>query len=107
MLVILGFISYSTKAIWLKCDVEKCSQAVHDWFLWNGLTLNIDKTDVLLLVSAAMFRHINLSNAVSIAGADVSLIEVVKSLGVTYKVKLTTRVFIRVHSTFSMFSMHA
>ena len=31
------------------CDVEQCSKAVHDWFLWNGLAHNPDKTEVLLM----------------------------------------------------------
>ena len=35
------------------CGVEQCSKAVHDWFLWNGLVLNPDKTKVLHLASAA------------------------------------------------------
>ena len=65
------------------CDVEKCSKAVHDWFLWNGLALNPDKAEVLLLGSAAKLRHINFSNDFNIAGADVSLVNPVKSLCVT------------------------
>ena len=50
------------------CDVEQWSNAVHDWYLWNGLALNPDKTEVLLLDSAAKLRHINCANAINIAG---------------------------------------
>ena len=56
------------------CDVKPCSKAVHDWFPWNGLALNSDKTEVLLLGSAAKLRHINCANTVNIAVAVVSLV---------------------------------
>ena len=64
------------------CNVEQCSKAIHDWFLWNGLALNPDKTELLLLDSTAKLRHINCENAVNIAGADVSLVDLVKSVTV-------------------------
>ena len=70
-------------------DVELCSKAVREWFLWNGLALNPDKTEVLLLGSAVKLRHINCANAVIIAGADVSLVDSVMSLRVTIDAPLT------------------
>ena len=69
-------------------DVEQCSKAVHDWFLWNGLALNPDKTKEFL-GSAATLRHINCANAVDIVSVDVSLIDLVKSLGMTIDFRLT------------------
>ena len=71
------------------CDVDQCSKAVHDWFLWNGLALNPDKTEVLLLGSATKLRHRNCVNAVNIDGVDVSLVDSVKSLGVTTDFRIT------------------
>ena len=50
--------------------------------MFLGLALNPDKTEVLLLGSAAKLRHINCANVVNIAGADVSLVDSVKNLGV-------------------------
>ena len=80
----------STKVIWLlNCVyVVQSYKPVHDWFLWNGLALNPDKTELLLLVSAVKLCHINCAKAVNIAGADVSLIDSVKSLGVTIDSRL-------------------
>ena len=70
-------------------EVEQCSKAIHDWFLWNGLTFNPDKTKVLLLGSAANLCHINCANAVNIAGVDVSLVDSVKNPGVMNDSRLT------------------
>ena len=71
------------------CDVEQYSTTVHDWFLWSGVALNPDRTEVLFLGSVTKHRHINCADAVNIAGADVSLVDSVKSLGVMLDSRLT------------------
>ena len=50
-----------------QCDIEQCSKAAHDLFLWSGLALNPEKTEMLLLGSTVKLRDINCANAVNIA----------------------------------------
>ena len=70
-------------------DIEQCSKAIHNCFLRNNLALNPDKTEVLLMGSVAKLHHINCINGVNIAGADVSLVDWVKSLDVITDSRLT------------------
>ena len=90
MLMTLSFILHSASDMMAKlCNIKQCSNALYNWFWWNGLTLDRDKMEVLLLGSATKLCHINCTNAANIAGADISLIDSVKSLGVTIDSRLT------------------
>jgi hypothetical protein len=69
--------------------LEKCTMAVRDWFTENGMLLNPDKSEVMLVASprnAKLFAH---GAAVSVAGSTIAYSVSLKSLGVTLDQSLT------------------
>ena len=63
--------------------LEKCTIAVRDWFTRNGMLLNPDKSEVLLVArkaNAAKFAH---GTGVCVAGTEIAHSVQLKSLGVT------------------------
>jgi len=53
--------------------LARCSDAVHDWVLSNGLALNTTKSEVIVLGTSAGISTLNYPNSVSIAGAEISI----------------------------------
>ena len=63
--------------------LEECTIAVRDWFTDNGMLLNPDKSEVLLVArkrNAEKFAH---GTGVKVAGSDITFSVQLKSLGVT------------------------
>ena len=59
-----------------------CTAAVNDWFLLNGLSLNSNKYDVLLLGTAAKLRTIEAIEQMSVIDASINTTDSIKNLGV-------------------------
>ena len=69
--------------IWMELDLLRdCTAAVNDWFLLNGLSLNPDKSKVLLLGTAAKPRTIGAVGPVSVVSASINTTDSIKNLGV-------------------------
>jgi len=63
--------------------LEECTMAVRDWFTENGMLLNPDKSEILLVarkVNAKKFAH---GMGISVAGSNITFSVQLKSLGVT------------------------
>ena len=69
--------------------LEKCTLAVRDWFTENGMLLNPDKSEVLLVASQRNAKKIAPGSGVSVAGAKITSSVTLKSLGVTLDQSLT------------------
>jgi hypothetical protein len=64
-------------------NLERCTKAVHDWFLYNGMLLNPDKSEVLLVGGREQIKKFAGGSGVSVAGSDITFSVQLKSLGVT------------------------
>jgi len=62
--------------------LKSCSESLYDWFLANGLALNPNKSNAILLGTAARKRTFNVVDHVTIAGERTELSNCVKLLGV-------------------------
>ena len=60
--------------------LEKCSAAVNDWMLHNGLALNPDKSEAIMFRTSGSLLH--LRSKVLVAGSAITISDKVKSLGV-------------------------
>lgn len=49
-------------------NLERASSAIRDWYITNGLMLNAEKTEILLVGTAAHVRGLHPPVSVSIAG---------------------------------------
>ena len=63
--------------------LKECLSELHFWFCHNGLALNPDKTDVILLGTTQRAKTLSPISTISIAGTPVSLSSNIKILGVT------------------------
>jgi hypothetical protein len=63
-------------------SLELCSKAVRDWFLQNGMLLNPDKSEVLLVAGRRQAQKFAGGTGVSVAGSDITFAVQLKSLGV-------------------------
>lgn len=63
--------------------LEECTIAVRDWFTRNGMQLNPDKSEVLLVARKVNAEKFANNAGVCIAGSDVAYSVQLKSLGVT------------------------
>ena len=67
--------------IQMKLDLLRdCIAAVNDWFPLKGLSLNPDKSEVLLLDTAAKLRTIGAVGQISVAGASINTTDSIKNL---------------------------
>ncbi|MCI0561137.1 MAG: reverse transcriptase domain-containing protein [Nitrososphaera sp.] len=64
-------------------NLELCSCAVRDWFLQNGMLLNPDKSELLLIARKANAQSFAGGSGVTVAGSDITFSVNLKSLGVT------------------------
>lgn len=62
--------------------LEMCTTAVRDWFLQNGMLLNPDKSEVLLVAGRTQALKFTGASSVSVAGSDITFAVQLKSLGV-------------------------
>ena len=63
--------------------LEDCTIAVRDWFTRNGMLLNPDKSEVLLVARKANAEKFAQGSAVRVAGSDINYSMQLKSLRVT------------------------
>ena len=61
--------------------IEKCTSSVQDWFLVNDLLLNPTKSEVIAVGTAAQHRTTS-AGTVAVAGAPLSFVDNICSLGV-------------------------
>ena len=79
-----------TDNIQIKLDLLRdCTAAVNDWFLLNGLSLSLDKSEVLLLGIFAKLITIGAVGQVSVAGASINTTDSIKNLGLVWDSGLT------------------
>lgn len=64
-------------------NLELCANAVHSWFGQNGLALNPDKSEAILMGTDARLRISENVDSVNVAGSLIPVQDNVKSLGVT------------------------
>ena len=84
------YIAANRDNIQMKLDLLRdCTAAVNDLFLLNGLSLNLDKSEVLLLGTAAKLRTIGAVEQVSVAGVSINTTDSIKNLGVFLDSRLT------------------
>ena len=69
--------------------LEECTQAVRDWFLDNGMLLNPDKSEVMLLGTRTQTQKFVHRSSVAVAGSNIKFSMKLKSLGVTLDQSLT------------------
>ena len=62
---------------------EECTIAARDWFTRNGMLLNPDKSEVLLVARKANADKFARGTGVCVSGSDISFSVKLKSLGVT------------------------
>ena len=56
-----------------RTQLERCLDELHIWFCWNGLSLNPDKTDAILLETSMRSKTISTLNTTNVAGTPVAL----------------------------------
>jgi len=64
-------------------NLELCSCAIRDWFISNGMLLNPDKSEVLLVAKKAMAESFAGGSAIAVAGSNITFSVKLQSLGVT------------------------
>ena len=63
--------------------LEQCSRAVRDWYAINGMLLNPDKSEVLLVARKSIAKTFAGGSGVAVAGSNITFSVKLKSLGVT------------------------
>jgi len=63
--------------------LEVCTVAVRDWFTQNGMLLNPDKSEVLLVANPSNAQKFGQGSGVSVAGSNITYSVQLKSLGIT------------------------
>ena len=64
-------------------NLESCSCAVRDWFAQNGMLLNPDKSEVLLVATPSVAESFADGSGLAVAGSNIAFAVKLKSLGVT------------------------
>ena len=64
-------------------NLELCTCAVRDWFALNGMLLNPEKSEVLLVARKAIADKFSNGSGVAVAGSNLTFSVKLKSLGVT------------------------
>ena len=64
-------------------NLQSCSCAVRDWFAQNGMLLNPDKSEAMLIASPSIAKTFAEGSGVAIAGSEITFSVKLKSLGVT------------------------
>jgi len=62
--------------------LELCTIAVRDWFLQNGMLLNPDKSEVLLVAGRTQAHKFAGGTGISVAGSEITFAVQLKSLGI-------------------------
>ena len=70
-------------------QLERCLDELHTWFCCNGLSLNSNKTDAILLGTSMRSKRIPTLNTIHVAGTPVALSDSIKILSVVLDNNLT------------------
>lgn len=70
-------------------NLERCTLAVRDWFLANGMLLNPEKSEVMLVGTRVQARKFAEGTVVKVAGSDIPFAAKLKSLGIILDRNLT------------------
>jgi len=65
----------------LQC-LSRCTTAVRTWFLRNGLQLNANKSEVMILGTLAQLRSAAAVSVVDVAGTTLPVLSQLKSFGI-------------------------
>ena len=76
-------------------ETEDCVAALQLWFAQNGLDLNPDKSEAILLSTAGRAKSLSSLNTISAAGAKVCLADKVRLLGVTLDASLSLNIHVK------------
>src|SRR6218665_3280909 len=74
-----------------KLKLEECLSSMYAWFCFNGLSINLDKSETILFGSWQRLHAFPLLSSIDLAGTAVPLSDTIKPLGVTLDSKLTFR----------------
>ena len=69
-------------------SLAQCSAAVRSWFLHNGLQLNPDKSEVVIVGTSHQLRSAATISSIDVAGSRLPVSHKLKSLGVTIDSRL-------------------
>ena len=69
--------------------LEDCSAAIERWFLCNGLLLNAEKSDAVILSTSQQASKIPVNSSIRVAGYDIQLSDSVRNLGVVIDSRLS------------------
>jgi hypothetical protein len=70
-------------------SISDCFNELHWWYSFNGLQLNHDKSEAILIGTQARLRHEPAIHEIKLDNASIKLAQSTKSLGVTIDSKLT------------------
>ena len=88
-------------------NLSPCTAAVCRWFLLNGLCLNPNKSEAILLGTPSATRHSDNPLTVNIAGAIIPVSPTLKSLGVTLDSQLSFHQHVNSVCKISYFHLHS
>ena len=63
--------------------MNDCFEAVHRWFILNGLSLNPDKSEAIVVGTAARQRREGETSTIALGGNSIAVSKAVRTLGVT------------------------
>jgi hypothetical protein len=69
--------------------LEECSASIEGWFLRNGMLLNADKSDAIVLSTTQQAGKLPANSTIQIAGCDIKLSDAVRNLGIVIDNRLS------------------
>ena len=69
--------------------LQECTKDIEYWFLTNGMLLNADKSDVILVSTVQQENKLRPETGVQVAGINIALFDKVRSLGVIIDKRLS------------------
>jgi hypothetical protein len=70
-------------------SLSLCTKALCRWFLLNGLSLNANKSEAILLGTPASSRHDDNPTTIDVAGTAIPITSTLRSLGITFDSQLS------------------
>ena len=99
------YCSVSTSNFVADVDIlQECTSVIEFWFLTNGMLLNADKSDALMISTSQQAKKLPQNAAVIVTGSRVVLSDSVRNLGVAIDNRLSMEK--HVNSVFSSCSYH-
>ena len=102
------FLALSPATIATAIDtLECCLASLHAWFCHNGLSLNADKSEALLLGTYHRLRSFPVTDSINISSSSVAVSKQITTLGVILDSNLTFDSTSRLFSKKSFFYLRA